>query len=351
MKAVMWKAPGVIEFTDVKPQLPLPTEALIRVAYCGLCGSDIEEFRHGPIVAQPGVVLGHEISGIVERAAADGSGPPAGTRVVVDVVTGCGRCRFCLHANEGLCDNLIVIGQHVDGGLAEFVKARADRLLTVPEGVALDHAALTEPLAVVVRAVRKVAHKPQGFAAVIGAGSIGLLAIQVLIHKGYGPVVAIEPDKERRKLAEQYGAIAVWHDNEEQAAEEVVNAGTGQSPDVVLECSGNPGMISSAISLVRKGGDVVLLGVTRETSSLDSLDVVLGEKTIVGSAAHMWDTDCREALDLLHNKSVDVRDLISGCFPLDKADMAFTEMTRPGPGPIKILVSPHVDHVQTETEE
>ncbi len=156
MMAVRWHGRLDIRVEKVPVPNPADDEALIRVTWVGLCGSDLEEYLDGPIVVRGPVTLGHEIVGTVAAPARDGSGPPTGTVVVVDVVTGCGQCHWCLRHAEGQCPNLRVTGLDVDGGLAEFVTGKARRLVRVPTELDPMQAALTEPLAVAVRAVRKL---------------------------------------------------------------------------------------------------------------------------------------------------------------------------------------------------
>src|SRR5215216_4315313 len=154
MRAAVWYGKRRVVLEERLHPVCDPHQALVRVEMCGLCGSDLEEYLDGPVVARPGTVLGHEIVGTVSEVAADGSGPPAGTRVVVDVVNGCGRCRWCRAGEEGLCADLAVTGLHLDGGLAEYVVAPACRLISLPGGMPFSVGALAEPLAVAVRAFR-----------------------------------------------------------------------------------------------------------------------------------------------------------------------------------------------------
>jgi len=156
MRAARWHARNDIRIDHVDVPEPLPDQALLRVLWCGICGSDLEEYFHGPLTVPVGtphptsgrmapITLGHEIVAMVERAAVDGSGPPAGTVVLPDVVVGCGCCWWCLRHEEGLCPRLSVLGQHDDGGLAEYLVARAETCVVVPDGMDPAVAALGEP--------------------------------------------------------------------------------------------------------------------------------------------------------------------------------------------------------------
>lgn len=338
MRAARWIARGRVELQEVPVPVPRPDEALVEVRWVGLCGSDAEEYLHGPVQITGAVTLGHEIVGVVVEGAADGSGPEAGTPVVVDVVTGCGTCYWCDRHQEGLCPDLVVTGQHVDGGLAQFVTGRADRLIPVPEEMDLRHAALAEPLSVAVRAVRKAGPLQGVRVVVVGGGTVGMLTAQVARAAGAERVVVIEPAQSRRDVIAGFGCVPMWGSTPEDRAEGIAAAFPGRGADVVFECSGRVGMMREATRLVRRGGTVVMLGIVAEDEPLDSLDLVLGEKAVVGSAAHMWDDDVSVAVGLLADGAVDVERMITHTFPLDQAAEAFAVLADPTVMTTKLLV-------------
>ena len=338
MKAARWRSRRGVVLEDVPRPVPLPDQALVAVEWVGLCGSDAEEYLEGPVVISPPVTLGHEIVGVVEIAAADGSGPVAGTRVVVDVVTGCGDCFWCRQHQEGLCPHLVVTGQHVDGGLAEFVVGRADRLVPVPEALDPRHAVLAEPLAVAVRAVRRAAVVPGQGVLVVGGGAIGMLTAQVALAAGAARVVVLEPDPGRRTILESWGAGTLWASDADGRAAALAGRFGDPGVDVVLECSGRPGMTAEAIRHSRRGGTVVLLGVLPQPEPIDTLDVVLGEKTIYGSAAHMWDVDVAPAVAMLADGQVDVAAMMSSSVPLAEVARAFEILVDRQRSVIKVMV-------------
>ena len=331
--------------------VPRSSEALVRVRWVGLCGSDAEEYLNGPVQIAGPVTLGHEIVGVVAEAAADGSGPEVGTPVVVDVVTGCGTCYWCRRHQEGLCPELVVTGQHVDGGLAEYVTGRADRLIPVPEGMELRSAALAEPLSVAVRAVRKAGPLQGVRVVVVGGGTIGMLTAQVARAAGAERVVVLEPAQSRRDVISNFGCVSLWGSTPAQRSEGVAREFPGRGVDVVFECSGRAGMMREAARLVRRGGTVVLLGILAEDEPLDSLDLVLGEKTVLGSAAHMWDDDVSVAVGLLADGAVDIESMITHTFPLDRAAEAFAVLADPAVPTTKLLVKVDDASSSNGTEE
>lgn len=338
MRAARWLSRRKVALEQIPDPIPRDDQAVIAVEWVGLCGSDVEEYLYGPIVIRPPVTLGHEIVGRVLTAARDGTGPSTGTRVVVDVVNGCGHCYWCARHDEGLCKNLVVTGQHLDGGLAEYVLARAERLVTVPEGVDPRHAALAEPLSVAVRAVRKAGPLLGKSLLVIGGGTIGILSAQVAVAAGANPVVVVEPKRTRRELIASWGITAVWQGEELALRHAVEPELPERGIDVVLECSGQSGMTAEAIRLCRRGGKTILLSVLPKDEPIDALDLVLGEKTLQGSSAHMWDDDLAVAVALLAAGRVDVAPLITHTLLLDAVSDAFEALIDPAGDVIKLLV-------------
>ena len=338
MLALRWHGRGDMRLERLATPVPDDHEALVRVHYTGLCGSDLEEYLDGPIVIDGPVVLGHEIVGVVAAAARDGSGPPAGTAVVVDVVTGCGHCYWCVRHIEGQCPELQVTGQHRDGGLAEYVVGAARRLIPVPEGLDLLHAALAEPVAVAVRGVRRLGNPLGRGAAIFGGGTIGLLTAQVLRHQGASPVILVEPDPVRRDVAAAVGVQSVWDTDEGMRRTLVGERFPEHGVDLVVECSGASGVAREAVRTVRAGGQVLLLSVTPDDQSLDTTDIVLGEKAVHGSAAHMWDEDVAPAVALLADGGVRVGPLLAPTVPLRQAADAFARMAAHTEGGVKVVV-------------
>lgn len=340
MKAARWHARGDVRVEDVPDPTPAADELVMRVLWCGICGTDLEEFREGPITipvdrphprrgTRAPITLGHEVVGRVAVAAADGSGPPVGALVVPDVVIGCGECRWCLRHEEGLCAELAVRGQTEDGGLAMFMAARARTCLAVPEGVAAVEAALVEPASVAVRALAKAGSVAGATVAVVGGGTIGQLVARVAAAFGAARVTVVDPVAARRELAVRHGASARHPDD----VADLLGAA-----DIAVEASGAPSALPLAVRLTRRGGSTVALGIAPEPVELDRIDLVLGEKHLVGSAAHLWDDDGAVALDLIASGRLPVADLVSHRVPLDDVLDAIALLESRDAAVLKVLV-------------
>ena len=196
MLAVRWHARGDVRVEAVPPPAPPgPGDVQLQVSWCGICGTDLEEWISGPVfipVAAPHpvtgrrapLVLGHEFAGVVVAVGDGVAGPRPGQRVAVDTIVSCGSCRWCRHGEVTRCPALGALGLHGDGGLAQLCNAPARMCLPVPDTVADDEAALAEPLAVAVRALRRGGLGPGERVAVVGAGAVGLMAVQAAAALG-----------------------------------------------------------------------------------------------------------------------------------------------------------------------
>lgn len=345
MRAARWYGRGDVRVEDVPvPLVRAPHELVLAVEWCGICGSDAEEYRSGPIAvpiephprrgsAAP-ITLGHEFVGRVHRSAEDGSGPAVGTLVVPDVVLGCGACWWCVRHEEGLCETLAVRGQTEDGGLARYAIADARSCLAVPDGVTAEQAALVEPASVAVRAIRKLDVVLGARVAVVGGGTIGQLVARVASAAGAHVELVVDTRASRRELAQRSGAARSASPDEAAA---LVDPRGGF--DAVFECSGADGALALAVDLARRGGTVMALGIRADPEQLDSTAVVLSEKRILGSAAHLWDEDSCPALSLITEGKLVVDDLITHRVLLDDVVAGgFDLLGDPAHDVLKVLV-------------
>jgi (R,R)-butanediol dehydrogenase/meso-butanediol dehydrogenase/diacetyl reductase len=274
-------------------------------------------------------VLGHEFAGVVVAAGADVTGSWPGQRVAVDTVVSCGTCYWCLRGEVTRCPSLGALGLHADGGLAELCNAPARICLPVPDTVADDEAALAEPLAVAVRALRRAGLRPGERVAVVGAGAVGLMAVQAAAAFGADGVAVVEPLPERRALALRLGAGRAVPPGEAGALE----------ADVAVECAGTTGAIDTALQALRSGGRAVLLGIVTQSALIAPMDLIRGEKSLIGSLSHVWDQDFREALQLLGRGAVLAAPLITDRIPLSAAVTGGLALLRDEPERhLKILV-------------
>jgi L-idonate 5-dehydrogenase len=322
--AVVAHAAGDLRVEPIAVPEPAPDETLVRIAYGGICGSDLHYWRHGAVgesILRAPMVLGHEIVGKVEAAATDGSGPATGTPVAVHPATpgpGDGS-RYPLD-RPNLSPGCTYLGSaarfpHTDGAFAERVVLPARMLRPLPDGVSLRRATLAEPAAVAWHAVARAGAVAGRTAMVVGCGPIGALAVGVLRRAGAAEIVAVDLHERPLAIATAVGATRTLHAGDADAIAAV-------AADVVLECSGNPRGLASAVRGAVRGGRVVMVGLLPpgEQPALISL-AITRELELVGSFRFNAEIDA--VLAALADGSLAVDPVITHELPVADALEAF----------------------------
>jgi 2-desacetyl-2-hydroxyethyl bacteriochlorophyllide A dehydrogenase len=333
MKAAILHAPRDLRVESRATPRPDTGEVLVRVAAAGLCGTDYSIWSGGRSVSYP-LVMGHELVGVVEAVGPDVTSPTPGQRVVVEPNYSCGRCPLCQEGNRNLCASRTAVGIDVDGGFAEFLRVPSRCCWPAPIGPGDDDLLVTEPLAVVVRAVARSAVRQGESAAVLGLGTLGLLAVQVLRARG-ARVLGVARTARRTVMARELGAAEV-HARADGPLEPAARAFSGrEGMDLVVETAGTPEAVTDALSIVRPGGRVVLTGLPHEATPVVFRSVVWREITLLGSM--IYQDEFPEALRLVGAGLVRTRPLVTHRFDLDAASEAFA--AHRDPSSIKVALA------------
>jgi (R,R)-butanediol dehydrogenase/meso-butanediol dehydrogenase/diacetyl reductase len=353
MKAALWHARDDVRVEEVpEPGAPGPGEIILKVSACGICGTDLEEYRAGPLfipVGQPNpltgrqapIILGHEFAGEVVEVGRGVTSLRAGDRVAPDVLLYCGTCYWCQRHQVTLCEKMAALGLSGDGGLAEYCKAPVSMCLKLPDSLPTEHAALAEPLAVAIRAVRRGRLGLGETVAIFGGGTIGLFCLQSALHAGARAVYVVEPHPWRRELAARLGAAGTIDPAQGSPAEQL-RALTGIGPDLVIDASGAVPATLGAIDAARRGGRIVVVALPLAAATLNFLSIVSTEKEIIGSLAHVYDEDFAAALQFLADGRVKAEPLISDRIPLDDlVTRGLHRLEAQAADTLKILVLPN----------
>ena len=328
MKALMKVASGVghLEIRDIPEPSPSPSEVKIKVHSAGICGTDLHIY-HDEFKVRPPVVLGHEIAGeVVEIGDAVTSGVELGMRVTTETYyQTCGICLYCRRGNKNLCLNRLSIGSGVNGGFTQYLLVPATNIHRLPESVDFEAGALTEPLACVVHGVlNSRSINPGDVAVIAGPGAIGLLTLQVVKAAGATAIVlGTDIDTNRLQLATELGAdyiVNVQQDSPTRLIEDLTQEALGA--DVVYECSGAGVAAQQLLTLVRRGGRYVQIGLFGKAIAWDLDQVCYKELIVTGSNASVpsaWDT----ALKLLASGAVDTQAIITDRYPITEWETAF----------------------------
>jgi len=343
MKALRWHAAGDVRLDDVEePGAPAAGFAVVDVSHCGICGSDLAEYRSGPAMISlrphplsgqaPPITLGHELSGRVS-ATGEGSAFAIGARVTADACWRCGRCDACVRGHYNLCRFGGSIGLHSDGAFAAKVVVPEYTLVALPDGVSDEAGALTEPLAVGLHALERAAVGAAEDVLVLGFGAIGAATALMARALGACPIV-VEPGPRRRAKAEGLGFRTL--DAGENLPRRVRRAlGTGGA-DVVVDSTGVAALLPDAVECAKRGGRIVAVGLPSTVTSLDSRRLVLFERTLLGSLGYCHDLP--KVVKMVADMRPTPLELIDQVVPLHDAARTLAELASSGDGSVKVLV-------------
>jgi 2-desacetyl-2-hydroxyethyl bacteriochlorophyllide A dehydrogenase len=347
MRAVTWNAPERLELVDADEPVAGPGQAVVEIATCGICGSDLHAYSHG-FAARPGQVLGHEFSGVVV-AAPDVDGLATGDRVTVRPLIPCGACDRCLAGDPQLCEagGGQNIGYASPGAFAERVLVpRAvvgETIFPLPPGVDDRGGALVEPLAVGLRAVRLGGDVTGRTVLVVGAGMIGLAATRFLRLAGAGTIVVADPAPLRRQAALDVGADVVVDPLQRStlaALREITGPGAGgrgARADVAIDCAGVASGFADAVSGLRGGGTLVLAAIYAR--KIDFSPDRITEKELVVRGSFAYRDEFPAVIAAIAAGDVEPARFVSHSFALDDIEDAFrTQLDKDSS--LKVMVTP-----------
>ncbi|MHA6695436.1 zinc-dependent alcohol dehydrogenase [Homoserinimonas sp. A520] len=341
MRAAVLHAVNDLRVEDKNVPEPGPGEVLVRVAVCGVCGSDATEYTRGPVLTVMPVTLGHEFVGTVAAVGPGVTNPPVGATVVCGAGVSCGQCKPCRQGRTNLCRNYTTVGLQHDGGLAGFVSVPAETLLDVSDtGLSLDTLGLSQPMSIAVHAVRRSGLQPDQDAVIVGVGGIGAFITYAAVSVG-ARVLVVDLNEERLELASALGAFATLKAGTGSLVDRLEEL--GMDPDVLFEVSGSAPGLASILEAAKPGATLVPVGIQRGEPALPLGSWTLREYTIIGTVAHVIKDDLPEAVRLLGTRP-DWSDIASEVLPLDRV---LTEGLQPlidgTAKQIKTLIDPWID--------
>ena len=335
MKAAVFLGQENIKVMDIEEPEIGPNDVLIKTHYCGICGSDVEAYITGNYPEE--IVIGHEISGEVKDFGENVEGFSKGQHVTVNSALPCGRCKYCFSGKPSLCEDLQLMGITLNGGCAELMVAPQRIVYKIPKEIDPLHAILAEPLSIVLHAIRISSFKPNDKVLVQGAGPIGLLTINVLKESGAELIIVSEPSEERRKIAEKVGADYTINPLEQNLSIEIEYLTDGEDVDMIFDAAGVPQTLAANFTLVKKGGEIIVIGITEKETMADFFTVVLNELTIKGS--YLGYNEFPTAISMLRKGKIKAKEIITKIYPLEKVEEAFKELLHmPKEGKIAIKI-------------
>jgi L-iditol 2-dehydrogenase len=347
MKALLLSSPGTLAVADLDTPSPAAGEVLVRIAACGICGSDVHGYTGGSGRRIPPLVMGHEAAGTIEAVGGGVTDLPIGSRVALDSTVFCGGCDYCRTERENLCTRREVLGvspgtYRRHGCFAEFVSVPRRIVHRIPDSVDFVSAALLEPLTIALHAVNLGGTGPETRSAVVvGAGTIGLACVAALKARGVPRIAAIDFDASRLAEARRLGAtetITAGPDAGRQAADWGKSSADTDGADLVIEAVGATAPVQTAIEAATRGGTVVLVGNVSPSIELPLQQVVTRQIRLQGSccAAGCYP----EAIRLVAEKKVDLSGFVSRVAPLVEGPELFARLHRQEPGLVKVVLQP-----------
>jgi len=342
MKAVVLHKIGDLRLEEVPaPGAPGPDEVKVRVKNVGVCGSDVHYYKRGRIgdfVVEKPMILGHETGGEVVEVGSAVKRLKVGDKVAMEPGIPCRKCEFCKTGKYNLCQTIFFWATPPDhGSLAEYVIHPADFCFKLPEGVSTAEGSMIEPLAVGVHACNLARVKGGSSAAVLGAGPIGLLAMQVALAYGAATAIATDVSPSRLALAQSLGAALTINPAKEDVVKRVMEATDGKGVDLVLECSGAAQAITQAVDLVKPGGTIVWVGMTHPPEvPLNQVKLIVKEIRTQGvfRYANAYPT----AVNLVAAGRIRLAPLITARFPFARAIEAIELCATGAAEQIKVMI-------------
>jgi L-iditol 2-dehydrogenase len=333
MRAAILYGPKDIRIENMEIPKVKPGWVLIKVRATGICGSDLHFYKEKPfvpIISEVGkgrYVPGHEFSGEVYKLGFKVKSLKEGDRVGVEPIVGCGKCQWCKVGWYNLCEHYKLIGFHFIGGMAEYCVAPAENCFKLPDDVPFDSAAILDCIAVAIHAVNKAKIRGGDSILIIGAGTIGLLVLQIALIYGASDIYVVGKYDFQLEKAKRLGATAVINSKNENFSKKIMEITDGKGVAKVIETvGGTSNVISDVLDITQKKGIIVTTGIFTKPLSIDFFKILTNELTITSSWGYCYIDRRKEfeiALDFLVKGKINTQELITHKYPLEKVNEAF----------------------------
>lgn len=339
MKALVYLGPEKMELQERDIPVPGEGEVLVRVKIAGICGSDVHGYTGSTGRRIPPMVMGHEFSGEVAGLGSGVKGFAEGDRITVFPAIACGSCEACKSGKHSACKTPKSFGvMKTDGAMTEYVVARADALVRIPDNVSFEVASMAEPLAVGYHALGKIPDPAGQNVLVVGSGTIGLVLAALLATKGCKNIIVSDLANSRLEVAKQLGATAVINPKEQDFMEEIGKITNGNMIDIGFEAVGNGVTVSQTMDALKGGGTAVWVGNSAKIIEVDMQNIVTRQLTVFGTYGYTRE-GFEAALALLGNGKVNLDAVISKVVPLADGAEYFHKLAHAPGDLIKVLLS------------
>jgi len=338
MKAAVFHGTGTpLKIEEIPTPEIGPEEILVKVEGCGICQSDMEYIDLGvPTAKKPPLVLGHESAGTVSEIGSSVTGLKVGDPVLMGNIISCGACLNCREGRDNICENWLMLGNHIDGAYAEYIKVPARNAYPLPQEIRPeDGCIIADAVSTPFHAVKnRSGLQPGDVAAVFGCGGLGMNCVQIAAAMG-GHVIAIDFDipimsghsKTKLEMARELGAAETIDAQKGKEVVKEIRRLTRGGVDVAFEMIGRPETISQAYRSLRPGGRLVVVGFSPKEASFSPGRLMVKELDIVGSCS-CRSADMPRIIELVRSGKINIRPLITGKFPLSEVNQALDVVRR-----------------------
>lgn len=341
MKIASVKGPSVVSIENQDKQPLTSGEIRVRMEACGICGSDVEKVfgKYG----QPSMRLGHEPSGTITEIGSDIKDFKVGQRVFTHHHVPCYSCHFCIHGNETMCKTYYETNLAPCGLAEEYVvpKWNVDHggVLLLPESVSFEEAALIEPLACCVRAWKKFPYREGDSIAILGVGPTGMMHVMLAQSKKFEKIFCLDVNTFRLDFAKKFGITDALDSSDPSRKDKIFNYTEGRGVDIAIVATSSLRALEDAISLVRKGGSVMMFGVPSKGATMNiDMNTVYSKEITISTSYAASDQDTKEALDLISSKAINAKNLITHRYTILDSQKAF-EHAHTGQNAMKIIIT------------
>ncbi|MFF2094138.1 NAD(P)-dependent alcohol dehydrogenase [Paenibacillus sp. NPDC058174] len=344
MKAAVMVKPGEIVIQELPVPEPGPDEVLVKVMAVGICGSDIHYYEHGkigPYVVEKPIILGHECAGIVAATGEKVSRFRNGDRVAVEPGIVCGRCAYCKQGRYNLCLEVQFLATPpVDGAFVQYIIMREDNLFLIPDHLSFEEASLNEPFSVGLHAAARTQLKPGSTVAIMGMGPVGLMAVVAAKAYGVSQIFVTDLEPIRLEAAIRLGATHAINVREHNAVEEIRRLTGGSGVDVAWETAGSPHALQAALSSLRRGGKLAIVGLPPQAEiPLNIPSIADNEFDLYG--VFRYANTYPSGIAALASGISDVGSLITDRYPLAQTQEAMERARTNKAGSLKVMVYPN----------
>lgn len=326
MKAARFYEKNKLVVEDIPLREPLDNEVIIKIHYCGICGTDVHIFEgdKGSVDVVPPRILGHELSGEVVKTGKAVHRFQPGDRVSVDPNDSCDVCHFCANGKKHFCREMVGIGTAADGGFAEYIIVRERLVFKVPDSISYKSAAMIEPLSCCLHGMELADIRIGDTVMVVGTGNIGLIMVQLAKYMGASTIIAVEPSKQRREKAGVYGADILIHPSEDDT-DQILKSNGVENVDKVIDCAGRINTAEYGVKYAGKGATVMLFGLTAPDDVIGVKPFEMFQKELTIKSSFVNPYTFEKSIRLLESGIVNVEDMITDIVELDDIQRVFEE--------------------------